>query len=55
MLHSWGGQSAKVGSSAKFGVAVFKVSILQLLGGTSAKVCLFAKFRVLVFKAFMLF
>ena len=28
-----GGQSAKVGSSAKFGVAIFKASILDSLGG----------------------
>ena len=38
-----GGPSAKVGSSAKFGVAVFKVSILNLLGGPLAKVGLSAK------------
>ena len=35
-----GGPLAKVGSSAKFGVAVFKASILDSLGGgPSAKVC----------------
>ena len=34
MLDSLGGQSAKVGSSAKFGVAVFKVSMLDSLGGS---------------------
>ena len=44
--------SAKVGSSAKFGVAVFKASILDsLVMDPSAKVCLSAKFCVLVFKA----
>ena len=31
-----GDPSAKVGSSAKFGVAAFKVSILNLLGGPLA-------------------
>ena len=50
-----GGPSAKVGLSAKFGVAVFKASILDSLGGPSAKVCLSAKFCVLVFKASMLY
>ena len=51
-----GGPSAKVGSSAKFGVAVFKASILNsLLGGPSAKVGLSANFGVLVFKASLLY
>ena len=50
-----GGQSAKVGSGAKFGVAIFKASILDSLGGPSAKVCLSAKFCVLVFKASILY
>ena len=49
-----GGPFAKVGSSAKFGVAVFKVSILNLLGGPLAKVGLSAKFGVAVFKASIL-
>ena len=43
---------AKVGSSAKFGVAVFKASILDSLGGPLAKVGSSAKFGVLVFKVF---
>ena len=46
-----GGPSAKVGSSAKFGVAVLKASIFNSLGGPSAKVGLSANFGVLVFKA----
>ena len=50
-----GGPSAKVGSSAKFGVAVFKASILDSLGGPSAKVCLSAKFCVPIFKTSMLY
>ena len=35
-IYSWlpGGPSAKVGSSAKFGVAVFKASVLNSLGGS---------------------
>ena len=45
---------AKVGLSAKFGVAVFKASILNWLGGPSAKVRSFAKFGVVVFKASIL-
>ena len=40
------GPLAKVGSSAKFGVAVFKASILYSLGGPSAKVGLSANFCV---------
>ena len=51
---SWciGGPLAKVGSSAKFGAAVFKASILNLLGGrTICQVVLSAKFGVAVFKA----
>ena len=51
----WGGPSAKVCSSAKFGVAVFKESILDSLGGQSAKVGLSAKFCVPVFKASLLY
>ena len=39
-----GGPSAKVCSSAKFCVLVFKASLLDYLGGPSAKVCLSAKF-----------
>ena len=50
-----GGPSAKVCSSAKFGVVVFKVSILNSLGGPSAKECSSAKFCVVVFKASMLY
>ena len=38
MLDSPGGPSAKVGSSATFGVVVFMASILNYLGGPSAKV-----------------
>ena len=49
-----GGPSAKVGSSAKFGVAVFKASLLYYLGGPSAKVDLSSKYCVLVFKATIL-
>ena len=41
---------AKVGSSAKFGVAVFKACILNYPGGPSAKVGSSAKFGVAVFK-----
>ena len=44
-----GGPSAKVGSSAKFGVAVLKASIFNSLGGSSAKVGLSANFGVLVY------
>ena len=54
MLYSLGGPSSKVGSSAKFCVAVFKASMLDLLGGPLAKVGLSAKFGVAVFKASML-
>ena len=46
---------AKVGLSAKFGVAVFKASILNSLGGPSAKVGSSANFGVLVFKASLLY
>ena len=47
---------AKVGSSANFGVAVFKASILDSLGGgSSAKVGSSANFGVLVFKASLLY
>ena len=49
-----GGPLAKVGLSAKFGVAVFKASMLNSLGGQLAKVGLSAKFCTLVFKASML-
>ena len=49
-----GGPSAKVGWSAKFGVAVFKASILNSLGTPSAKVSSSAKFGVVVFKASIL-
>ena len=45
---------AKVGLSAKFGVAVFKASILNYPGGPPAKVGSSAKFGVAVFKASML-
>ena len=50
-----GGPLAKVGLSAKFGVAVFKASMLNSLGGPLAKVALSAKFCALVFKASMLY
>ena len=49
-----GGPSAKVGSSAKCAVAIFKASILNSMGGPLAKVCLSAKFDVAVFKASIL-
>ena len=54
--HFWGegGPLAKVGSSAKFGVVVFKTSILNSQGGPLVKVGLFAKLGVLVFKASLL-
>ena len=45
---------AKEGSSAKFGVAVFKASILNFLGVPLAKVGSSAKFCVVVFKASLL-
>ena len=45
---------ANIGSSAMFGVAVFKASILDSLGGPSAKVGSSAKFGVTVFKASIL-
>ena len=48
-------KSAKVGSSANFGILVIKASLFYYLGGPSAKVCLSAKFCVLVFKAAMLY
>ena len=55
-IHShFGGPLAKVGSSAKFGVALFKACILNSVGGPSATVCLSAKFCILVFKASMLY
>ena len=41
---------AKVGSSAKLCVPVFKASLFNYPGGPSAKVCSSAKFCVLVFK-----
>ena len=47
--------SISLGLSAKFGVAVFKASILYSLGGPSAKVCSSAKFCVMAFKASMLY
>ena len=55
-IYAWftRGPSAKVGSSAKFGVAVCKASILDSLGGTSAKVGSSAKFGVAVCKASIL-
>ena len=49
-----GGPLAKVGSSAKFCVPVFKASLLNYWGDPSAKVCLPAKFSVVVFKASIL-
>ena len=45
---------AKVVSSAKFGVAIFKASILYSLRGPSAKVGLSAKFGVAVLEASIL-
>ena len=48
------GPLAKVGLSAKFGVAVFKASIHIYLGGPPAKVSSSAKVGVTVFKASML-
>ena len=53
VTHLLGGPSAKVGSSAKFGVAVFKASMLDW-GVPSAKVGSSAKLGVAVFKASML-
>ena len=50
-MSSYGGPLAKVGSSAKFGVVLFKASILKSVGGPLAKVGSFANFDVLVFKA----
>ena len=50
-----GGSLAKICSSAKLGVAVFKASNLDSLGGPSTKVGLSAKFCVLVFKASLLY
>ena len=41
----------KVGLSAKFGVAVFKVSILYSVGGLLSNIGLSAKFGELVYKA----
>ena len=46
--------SATVGLSAKFGVAVFKASILDSLGGPLAKVGLSAKYGVVVFESSIL-
>ena len=54
MIH-WGYPLAKVGSSAKFCVLVFKASMLYSLGCPSAKVGSSANFGVLVFKASLLF
>ena len=45
---------AKVDLFARFGIAVFKASILNYPEGPSAKVGLSAKFGVAVFKASML-
>ena len=45
---------AKEGSSAKFGVAVFKASILNFLGVPLAKVGSSAKFCVVVYKSSLL-
>ena len=51
-----GGPLAKVDSSAKFGVVVFKASMLYSLElGPSARVGSSANFGVLVFKAFLLY
>ena len=47
--------SATVGLPVKFGIAVFKASILNSLGGPLAKVGLSAKFGVVVFKASILY
>ena len=44
MLNCLGGQSAKVCSSAKFGVVVFKACILNSEGGQSAKVVFVCQF-----------
>ena len=48
------GPLAKVGMSGKFGVVVFKSSILDSLGGPLAKVGLSAKFGVAVLKSSIL-
>ena len=49
------GPLAKVGLSAKFGVAVFKASMLDSLGGgPSAKVGSSAKFGVVIFQSSIL-
>ena len=50
-----GGPSAKICSSVKFFVLVFKASILDSLGGPLAIVGLSANFGVLVFKASLLY
>ena len=50
-----GGPLAKVGLSAKFGVAVFKASILDSLGVHWPKYVHLPSFGVLVFKASMLY
>ena len=48
------GPLAKIGSSAKFGVAVFKASMLDSLGGPSGKVGSSVNFGVMVFQASIL-
>ena len=50
-----GGPSAKVGSSAKSCVLVFKSSLLYYLGGPLAKICSSAKSCILVFKSSLLY
>ena len=55
--HSWPldvSSIGQIGSSAKFGVAVFKTSILDSLGGPLAKVGSSAKFGIGVFKVSVL-
>ena len=54
-LITLGGASAKVCSSAKFGIVIFKASILNSEVGPSAKECFSAKCCVLVFKVSMLY
>ena len=44
----WGGPLARLGLSAKFGVLIFKASLLWYLGGPLAKVGSSAKFCVVV-------
>ena len=53
LFSGMGGSLAKEGSSAKFGVAVFKASILDYVGDPLAKVGLSAKFGVAVFQTSM--